>query len=144
MASPGFDEKGVGRLKIQGTFEVQMTPCPPDAGQELSELSRLLLDKSYSGPLKATGVGMMIGFRSATEGSAGYVAMERVTGVLNGRSGEFVLQHSSTMKRGIPHQLIVVVPDSATQALEGLSGEMTIEIENGQHSYHFEVAAPWA
>jgi hypothetical protein len=72
------------------------------------------------------------------EGSAGYVALERVTGKLLGKSGSFVLQHSSIMSRGEPTQSITVIPDSDSGELEGLKGTMSVRIEDKQHFYDFE------
>lgn len=81
---------------------------------------------------------------SGVKGSAGYVAIERVTGKLNGRSGTFILQHHATMTRGVPEQSVAVVPDSGTGELEGLTGEMTINIAAGKHSYDFAYSLPAA
>jgi len=75
---------------------------------------------------------------SGTPGSAGYVAIEKVSGTLHGRSGNFVLQHNATMTRGKPALNIIVVPDSGTGQLAGLSGTMTISIADGKHSYRFD------
>lgn len=86
----------------------------------------------------ATSQGEMLSFRSAVQGSAGYVAMETVTGMLHGRQGSFVLQHSSTLTRGVPEQSICVVPDSATGYLAGLAGCLVITIVDGQHSYQVD------
>ena len=80
----------------------------------------------------------MLSAGGAAKGSAGYVAMERVTGTLHGRKGSFVLQHSGTMTRGEPRLLIIVVPDSGTDQLAGLAGTMAIAISAGRHSYTFE------
>ena len=80
----------------------------------------------------------MMSHRSAREGSAGYVAMERVSGTLLGRAGSFVLQHTGTMDRGAPHLSIHVVPDSGTDGLVGLAGAMEIVIRDGKHVYAFE------
>lgn len=123
--------------KIQGRFDVKMSPQPPD---ELTGegLGRFLLDKRYHGDLAATGVGQMLAIRSAVPGSAGYVAMERVTGTLAGRAGSFALQHRGVMTRGTPELLLTVVPDSGTDELEGLAGSMTIDITGGEHFYGFE------
>jgi hypothetical protein len=81
---------------------------------------------------------------TAVKGSAGYVALEQVTGTLNGRKGSFVLQHSATMDRGVPHLSITVVPDSGTDQLTGLAGSMNIIITEGKHSYDFEYTLPQA
>ncbi len=98
----------------------------------------MLIDKQFAGDLEGTSIGQMLSYRTAVDGSAGYVAIEEVSGTLMGRAGTFVLQHSSTMNRGIPSQSITVVPDSGTGELEGISGEMVIKIEGGQHFYEFE------
>ncbi|MDH3786405.1 MAG: DUF3224 domain-containing protein, partial [Acidobacteriota bacterium] len=77
-----------------------------------------------------------------TEGSAGYVAIEQVTGTLHGRRGSFVLQHTGTMNRGAPSLAVTVVPDSGTGDLVGLEGEFTINVEDGKHLYEFNYRLP--
>jgi hypothetical protein len=121
-----------------GTFEVNLTPQPADSGFEGTTLGRLILDKQFHGDLEATSKGQMLTAGTAVEGSAGYVAVEQVSGTLHGRSGTFVLQHNATMARGVPQLAIIVVPDSGTDQLIGLAGAMTIEIADGKHSYRFE------
>lgn len=123
--------------RASGTFEVQLSPQAPDDTTAPQAIGRMLLDKRFHGDLEATSKGQMLAARSAVEGSAGYVALEEVTGSLDGRSGTFLLQHNGTMTRGVPHLSIKVVPDSGTGELTGLSGEMEIIIEGGQHSYNF-------
>ena len=126
-----------------GPFEVKLAPQPMHSGADASGLARMSLAKQFQGALAATSVGEMLAFRSATDGSAGYVAMEVVTGTLDGLAGSFVLQHSSTMTRGEPAQSISVVPDSATNELAGLTGRMTIDIApGGAHAYRFEYSLP--
>jgi len=122
----------------KGSFQVKRAAVPP--AFEAASLGRHSLDKVFSGDLEATSLGEMISAGGSVPGSAGYVAMERVTGTLNGRSGMFVLQHSATMDRGTPTLTITVVPDTGTDALTGLSGSMRIIIDKGQHSYEFEYA----
>ena len=117
-----------------GTFEVKLTP----QADEDSGLGRMTIDKQFHGDLDATSQGQMLAARSSVKGSAGYVAMERVSGRLGGRVGTFVLQHSGTMTRGEPQLSVTVVPDSGTGDLTGLSGKMVIEKAEGQHSYVFE------
>lgn len=97
------------------------------------------IDKRFRGDLDATSKGEMLAFRGE-QGSAGYVAMEKVVGTLHGKRGSFVLQHSSTLTRGAPTQSVTVVPDTGTDGLIGLSGTMTIIIEGKAHSYDFEYA----
>jgi hypothetical protein len=96
------------------------------------------IDKQFHGDLEATSRGEMLTAGTDVPGSAGYVAMERVTGRLHGRSGAFLLQHSGTMTRGAPQLAITVVPDSGTGELAGLGGRMAITITDGRHSYDFD------
>jgi hypothetical protein len=98
--------------------------------------------KQFHGDLEGTSTGEMLSAGTSTQGSAGYVAIERVTGTLGGRSGTFILQHSGTMTRGAPQLSITVVPDSGTGQLAGLTGTMTITIVNGKHSYEFAYEVP--
>jgi hypothetical protein len=121
-----------------GPFQVTRVAVP--AAFEKASLGRHSLDKVFSGDLEATSLGEMISAGGSVPGSAGYVAMERVTGTLHGRSGAFVLQHSATMDRGTPTMTITVVPDTGTDGLTGLSGSMRIVVDKGQHSYEFEYA----
>ena len=118
-----------------GTFEVKLTPQAEEAS-----LGRLSIDKQFHGDLEATSKGQMLTAGTAVKGSAGYVAIERVSGTLQGRSGSFVLQHSGTMTRGVPQLTITVVPDSGTAQLAGLSGKMAINVADGKHSYAFDYA----
>jgi hypothetical protein len=101
-------------------------------------MARLSIDKDFRGDIEGVSRGEMISAGSGAESSGGYVAMERVDGLLHGRHGTFVLQHSSTMRRGTPTQSITVVPDSATGELEGLTGSMVIIIEDKKHLYEFD------
>src|SRR5208283_4028345 len=100
--------------------------------------ARYSLDKQYHGDLEATAKGEMLSAMTDVKGSAGYVAIERVTGTLKGRSGSFVLQHTGTMTRGAPELTITVVPDSGSDQLVSLAGKMAIKIVDGKHSYDFE------
>lgn len=120
-----------------GTFEVKITPQTDDQVGDPT-VSRMALDKRFSGDLEAVSRGQMLAVMTEVKGSAGYVAMERVNGTLDGQSGTFALQHSGTMTRGEPELKITVVPDSGTDELAGLSGTMSINVVEGQHSYEFE------
>lgn len=122
-----------------GTFEVNLAPQAPDDEADAT-LGRLSIDKQFHGDLEATSRGQMLTAGTEIEGSAGYVAIERVRGTLHGRRGTFALQHSGTMARGAPGLTIRVVPDSGTGELTGLSGSMSITIVEGRHSYDFEYA----
>ena len=120
-----------------GTFEVHLTPQAPNDFED-STLGRLAIDKQFFGDLEAISKGTMLSAGTSVEGSAGYVALERVHGKLHGRSGSFVLQHNGAMNRGAPQLTITVVPDSGTEQLEGIAGEMTIAINGGKHTYEFD------
>lgn len=124
--------------RASGTFEVKLTPQAMDDSPESALLGRMSIDKQFHGALEATSKGMMLSAGTTVKGSAGYVAIERVSGALHGRSGAFVLQHSGTMTRGAPQLTITVVPDSGTGGLVGLAGKMAIIIADGKHSYDFE------
>lgn len=121
-------------IHASGSFEVKMTPQTSDDGA----VGRYALDKQFYGDLEGTSLGEMLAVRTAVDGSAGYVAMERVTATLKGRKGTFALQHSGTMTRGAPQLSITVVPDSGTGELVGISGKMEIKIAEGKHSYSFD------
>jgi hypothetical protein len=122
-----------------GPFEVKVIPQPADPGTDAG-IGRLLLDKQFHGDLEASSKGQMLTAATPVEGSAGYVAIERVDGTLQGRRGTFALQHIGTMTRGAPSLTIRVVPDSGTGELKGLSGSMSITIVDGKHSYDLEYA----
>lgn len=105
-------------------------------------LGRFTLDKQFHGALEATSKGEMLTAAGSLKGSAGYVAIERVTGTLAGRTGSFALQHLGVMDRGAPTLNITVVPDSGTGQLAGLTGAMTINIVDKKHFYDFEYTLP--
>lgn len=125
-------------LQAAGTFDVDLTPRAPDDKPGSEAVGRMSLAKEFSGDLEAHSVGEMLAAGTEVKGSAGYVAMERVSGTLHGRTGSFVLQHSGTMTRGAPHLSVTVVPDSGTGELLGLTGAMKIAVEDGKHIYAFE------
>jgi len=119
-----------------GTFEVKLNPQPQDDMD--ATLGRLTIDKQFYGDLEATSKGQMLTAGTSITGSAGYVAIEKVSGSLHGRSGTFALQHTGMMTRGAPQLTITVVPDSGTGELVGLAGKMDIKIDDGKHFYDFE------
>jgi Protein of unknown function (DUF3224) len=125
----------------KGTFEVKTTPQPSEDKDD-PNLGRFSLDKKFHGDLEATSKGQMLTAGTAVKGSAGYVAIEKVTGTLRGRSGSFVFQHLGTMTQGVPQLSVTVVPDSGTGELVGISGKMDIIIADGKHSYDFEYSTP--
>jgi Protein of unknown function (DUF3224) len=130
--------------RASGTFEVTLTPQPGDDYADGAVLGRMTIDKQFHGDLDATSKGQMLTGMTSTKGSAGYVAIERVSGTLSGRRGSFILQHSGTMARGAPTLAVTVVPDSGTDELTGLSGTMVIDVTRRQHAYDFEYTLPAA
>jgi len=119
-------------------FEVKLNPQVPEDKVGDPTVGRMSIDKQFHGDLEATSKGQMLAAGTDVNGSAGYVAIERVIGTLYGHSGTFALQHSGTMTRGAPQLTITVVPDSGTGQLVGLAGKMTINIVDGNHFYDFE------
>jgi hypothetical protein len=144
-ASTKAVEKGSAMtIHAQGTFEVKLTPQLPEDKSEGSTLGRMLLDKQFHGDLEAVSHGQMLTGMTAVQGSGAYVAIERVTGTLNGRRGSFILHHLGIMVRGAPQLNVTVVPDSGTGELVGLAGTMTIIISDGKHAYDFAYSLPEA
>ncbi|MBC7900826.1 MAG: DUF3224 domain-containing protein [Saprospiraceae bacterium] len=137
IKSANTKERSVSKI-AKGTFEVKVTPQPAEENVGDSAIGRMSLDKQFNGDLIANSKGQMLGFQGAIEGSGGYVAMERVTGTLNGKKGSFVLQHWGTMQGGKFEMNVSVVPDSGTGDLKGISGKMKIIIEGAEHFYEFE------
>ena len=126
-----------------GPFDVRLAPQPLSGVADGSGLGRMSIDKRFHGALEASSTGEMLSAGNPASGSAGYVALETVRGTLDGRAGSFVLQHSSTIARGVPTQSITVVPDSGTDALAGLAGRMEVVIApGGAHAYRFEYSLP--
>ena len=115
-----------------GEFEVKIIP---QADREIPNLARMTIDKQFHGGLEGTSQGQMLSAGTAVKDSAGYVAIERVEGTLDGKKGSFVLQHTATMNRGVPTLTVTIVPDSGTDELNGISGTFNIRMEGGKHFY---------
>jgi len=130
--------------RATGAFDVKMGKLALEDEDAGAMLARMSLNKQYHGDLEAVAKGEMLSAGTTTAGSAGYVAIERVTGKLEGRSGSFVLQHTGTLDRGKQQLSITVVPDSGTGELTGLAGKMSIVIEGSKHSYVLEYTLPTA
>ena len=128
--------------QIKGEFEVEREIRPAvDLGDGV-QAAHMRFDKVFRGPLEATSVVQMFAVGTAVEGSAAYVAVERVVGRLDGRSGAFCMQHSGIMDRGAPSLTVSVIPDSGTDALAGLRGTLAIDIVDGKHFYTFDYSLP--
>jgi hypothetical protein len=126
-----------------GEFEVDLRPLDSFAkGSEGISLGRMSIDKTFRGDLAAKSLGEMLSVMTQVDGSAAYVAIEQVSGTLGEVSGTFVLGHFGIMTQGQNRLLLEVVPDSGTGQLAGLSGKMTIKVEDGQHFYEFDYSLP--
>ncbi|WP_266156992.1 DUF3224 domain-containing protein [Dyella silvatica] len=141
VSAPSMSKEAT-TMHASGPFEVKLTPQPAIPGIEPARVDARTIDKQFHGELEAHSLGEMLSAGGEVPGSAGYVAIERVTGTLHGRHGSFLLQHSGTMNRGEPQLAIHVIPDSGTEQLTGLTGSMAIIIEHGQHSYTFDYQLP--
>jgi hypothetical protein len=126
-------------MQATGEFNVQLQPLDPyTTGQQGVVLGRMSIDKTFSGDLVGSSTGEMLTVLTAVEGSAGYVAVEYVSGTLHGRSGAFALQHFGVMHQGTSRLVLEVVPASGSGELATISGQMTINDEGGQHFYIFD------
>jgi hypothetical protein len=150
-APPGIRQESQNEAKkgdavstqhANGSFDVKVVPEGTPDKADGSTLARFSLDKQYHGALEATAKGEMLTVGTHVEGSAGYVAIERVTGTLNGKGGSFVLQHNGWMSHGATAMNVTVVPDSGSGQLVGIAGKLKIIIEGGKHSYEFEYTLP--
>jgi hypothetical protein len=128
--------------RAAGSFEVNVQPLSNAEVSSDAMFGRFLLVKKFSGDLVAEARGQMLSAGTPTKGSAGYVAIDHVTGTLGGRKGSFVLQHTGTMNKGVPALSIGVVPDSGTDELAGIAGSLTINIVDQQHFYEFDYSLP--
>jgi hypothetical protein len=127
----------------KGTFEPTVTQQGAEDKAEGSTMGRWSLAKKFHGDLEGTSEGQMLAASTNVKGSAGYVAIERVTGTLGGRRGSFVLQHSGTMSHGAFQLNVSIVPDSGSGDLAGIAGTMNIQIApDGKHSYEMDYTLP--
>jgi hypothetical protein len=128
-------------MHARGTFVVKINPVEASALSQEAGIGRMTIDKTFSGDLEGTSKGEMLTGSTESTGAMAYVAMERVTGTLNGRSGNFLLMHNASMLKSDPASgvmQVVVVPHSGTGELAGLSGKLTITIDGGKHSFDLE------
>ena len=124
----------------RGTFDVNTEAEPPFLEQDRLKLNRNKVRKEFSGDMVGVSEAQMIAAFTSNPGSAGYVAIDHFTGSVGGKSGSFVLQHSGVMNRGDAQLTVMIVPDSGTGELIGISGTLEIDNDEGRHSYvlHYE------
>ena len=143
QAASAAKETAVTTHQAKGPFDVKLAPLKSDGIDPA--IGAMSIDKQFHGALEGTSKGTMLSFRTESNGSGGYVAIEKVDGTLDGRKGTFILQHNATMDRGTPMLNIIVIPDSGTGELTGLAGKVTIDIAaGGKHSYVFDYTLPAA
>jgi hypothetical protein len=142
VVGPAQNKDNSMNAHATGPFDVKLAPLDPANKTDDNALGRMSIDKQFHGDLEGTSKGEMLTAGTGVKGSAGYVAIERVSGTLQGRTGSFILQHNATMDRGAPHLNIIVVPDSGTGQLTGLTGAMNIIIADKKHSYDFTYSLP--
>jgi len=124
-------------MHAKGTFEVKVAPAE-DAALTAESMGRFEVDKQLHGDFEGTSKGFMLTAGNANTGTAGYVALEHMTGTLGGKKGSFILQHLGQMQGGAFDMTIRVVPGTGTDDLKGIAGTMKIIIEGGKHSYEFD------
>ena len=145
--APGIEsdiKDGLMSMHAEGTFDVKTSPLSTDEATNGTAIGRYGLDKQFHGELEATSKGEMLGAGCPATGTAGYVAIEQVTGTLNGRTGSFALQHFGTMEDNKFDLTVKVVPGSGSGELTGISGAMQIIISNGKHTWKFDYTLPAA
>jgi hypothetical protein len=140
---PFSGQKGATMAKhASGTFDVKITP-QKDEGIGDPSIGRMSVEKVYHGDLEGTGLAQMLtGMSADVKDSGAYVAIERVRGTLDGRTGSFAVHHRGVMTRGAQDLTITVIPDSGTDGFKGIAGTMTIEIKDGKHFYAFDYSLP--
>jgi hypothetical protein len=132
-----------GMLRATGSFDVTLKPLDAYAQSDSPLLGRMSIDKQYHGDLEGTGLGQMLaGMAAEVKDSGAYVAIERVRGTLQGRTGSFAVHHRGVMTRGAQDLAITIVPDSGTGELAGITGTMTIDIRDGKHYYGLDYSLP--
>jgi hypothetical protein len=122
-----------------GTFTVDIHPLAPAPAEGIGRFS---INKKIHGEMEAISIGEMFTSGDPKVGAAGYVAIELVTGTLNGKHGSFALQHFAIMDGNGPSMQVIAVPGSGTGELKGIEGTFTIRVENGRHFYEFDYALP--
>jgi len=128
-------------MHARGSFEVVITPVKPPEGAPADLPGRMTLAKTFEGDLKGTSAGEMLAVMGPDKSGA-YVALERVTGSLNGRQGSFALVHRGVMDKGAQELLITVVPGSGTGGLTGIEGVFHLTIEGKLHRYDLDYSVP--
>jgi hypothetical protein len=134
-------------VHAKGSFDIKMTPAEATDFEKANDITRLTSDKTWHGDFEGVSHGEMITGSTASTGSMAYVAIERMTGKLNGRQGSFTFAHRASMMKGDAPSAgelsVVVVPNSGTGELTGLTGSLMIHIDaQGKHTWTFDYSLP--
>ena len=140
-------QKEMHVVHANGSFDVKMTPAEPTEFEKANDIARLTSDKTWHGDFEGVSHGEMITGSTASTGSMAYVAIERMTGKLNGRQGSFTFTHRATMMKGDAPSAgelsVVVAPNSGTGELAGLTGSLMIHFDaQGNHTWTFDYSLP--
>src|SRR5437868_14076790 len=128
-------------MRAGGPFDVTIHPLPSSAPDE-ALLGRRSIAKVFRGDLEGAGVGEMLTAGTAVQGSGAYVAVDRITGTLHGRTGSFTMLHTGLMHRGAPQLTVAILADSGSGALTGIAGSFAIRVVDGQHFYDLDYTLP--
>lgn len=135
----------------RGEFTLDWQPEPPFDEAPGAALGRVTVTKDWTGDMSGTSVAHLITAMSPVPDSAGYVASERMDVTLGGRAGTFVLQHAAiSSATGGQDLTVIVVPDTGTDDLTGITGTLAVTIEGrdrptdrgGRHLYTFSYDLP--
>lgn len=132
-------------MHAYGNFQVKLSNAQPSEIGKEAGLGRMTIDKLWSGDIQGSSKGEMLTAQTAGTGSLAYAALELVTATLAEKSGSFLLQHKASMLQSNPGGAvleIMVVPHSGTGQLAGLSGELHLDTDSGDHRYDFVYELP--
>src|SRR5450755_2507680 len=140
-------QKEMHMVHAKGSFDIKMTPAEPTDFEKANDITRVTSDKTWHGDFEGVSHGEMITGSTASTGSMAYVAIERMTGKLNGRLGSFTFSRRASMMKGdVPSAgelSVMVVPNSGTGDLTGLTGSLIIHIDaQGKHTWTFDYSLP--
>jgi hypothetical protein len=120
-------------MKLTSTFEIESWEVADTGGvEDLADISRATLRKSFAGELEGTSVGYGL-FLQTPEQTGGYVVLERVSAVTeDGREGAFVIQHYGISDgAGGGPWYGDIVPGTGTDGFAGVTGTFAIQHEGG-------------
>ncbi|MFJ8622895.1 DUF3224 domain-containing protein [Kitasatospora sp. NPDC093550] len=123
-------------FKAEGSFELAAFEPVETEEREGAAFGRIRIAKTFTGALSGTSEVRMLSVGGPSGAPASYVAVEHVTGELDGRKGSFVLQHAAWDTTGTT---IRVVPGTGAGELAGITGEFHLTVdESGAHTFVLE------